>query len=405
MQTRMKCALVVVVAVLATACGDSMSSLNPTAPSALSPATSNVEANAADVEAGSMGTGPRPGNGNGNGNGGNGNGNGNGNQPRPPAPSSSETPGGKVEFEGLIDAVHDDSITVNSQRMVVDGNTVVRHGDQHFRWRELRARDRVHVRANRIPPTAGGLTLQATEIRRQNPGDGVVEPPPPAPMPLVSVSAVDPDASENGSATGMFRLARSGDTSSVLSVSFSLTGSATHGVDYDSPTSVTFPAGHAAVDVTVTPKTDALVEGNELATLTVTAGAGYELGSPVSANVTIADHVVPTGPVVTVVASDGQAHENQDLFDFGVFTLTRTGSTATSLTVTVAFSGNALNGNDYQSLDTTVMFEAGSATADVVVFANPDGDNDPSETVVLTVVSGDGYTPGAPASATVTIQQ
>ena len=394
MQTRMKWTLVIAVAVFSAACGDSMSSLNPTAPSALSRDT-NVAANAADLEAGSMGNGPKPPNGNGNGNG-------NGN--RPPAPSSTETPSlGKVELEGLVDAVGNGSITVNNQKLVVTASTVIRKGSQALALSDVRSGDRVHVRANRIAPTASGLTLEAVEIRFQEAGDAVE---PPAPTSFVSVSVVDADASENGSATGVFRLARSGDATASLTVTVSMGGVATNGVDYETlPPTVMFPGGHATVDVTVTPKTDSLVEGDESATLTVMAGAGYELGSPVSATVNIADHVVPAGPVVTVVATDPTANENPDLFDFGVFDLTRTGNLSAPLTVTVSFGGNAQNGVDYQSLETTVMFEAFSATATVVVFANPDGDNDPSELVVLTVLSGAGYTPGTPASATVTIQQ
>ncbi|MGH9221593.1 MAG: Calx-beta domain-containing protein [Vicinamibacterales bacterium] len=393
MQTRMKWMLVLVAAVIAAACGDSMSSLNPTAPSALSPATLKVEANAADVPAGSMGNGPKPGNANGNG--GAGNGNGNGNQQPTPAGKA------KVEIEGLIDAVGGGSITVNNQKALVTAATVIRHGNRPVELLALRVKDRVHLRANRIEPTAAGVTLEATEILVQNPGDGEVALPP-APKPLVSVSAYDADAGENGGNPGVVRFARSGDTSSSLTVSFSLTGSATDGVDYESlPTTVMFPEGLATVDVTLTPKTDSLVEGNESATLTVMAGAGYELGSPGSATVNIADHVVPAGPVVTVSASEPQANEEMTLF--GVFELRRTGDLSTSLTVTVAFGGTA-SVDDYQDPGgVTVTFNAYEATATVVVIANQDFQTEGAETVTLTVVDGDGYDPGAPATATVTI--
>lgn len=396
MQTRMKWTLVIAVAVFSAACGDSMSSLNPTAPSALSPATSNVAANADDLEAGSMGNGPKPGNGNANGNG-----NGNGNQPRPPAPSSSETPSlEKVELEGLVDAVGTGWITVNNQKLVVNGNTGIRHGSRPVGLLDLKRGDRVHVRANRVPPTAGGLTLEAVEILFQEAADAVE--PTPAPKALVSVSAVDTDASENGSAPGVFRLARSGDASSSLTVLFSVMGTATNGVDYETlPTSVMFPEDHATVDVTVTPKTDSLVEGSEFATLTVMAGAGYELGSPVSATVNIADHVVPASPVVTVFATEPVASE--DMSRFGVFELRRTGNLALPLVVTVSVGGTA-DASDYQDFGTTVQFEAYSETATVAVIANPD-DGDGQETVILTVAAGAGYTPGAPATATVTIPQ
>src|SRR5688572_32980386 len=131
MQTRMKWMLVVAASVFAAACGDSMSSLNPTAPSAISPGTLKVEADAADVPAGSMGNGPKPGNGNANGNGGagNGNGNGNGNQPRTDPTSPGNT---KVELEGPIQAKGVSSITVDNQEAVVSATTVIRHGDRQI---------------------------------------------------------------------------------------------------------------------------------------------------------------------------------------------------------------------------------------------------------------------------------
>ena len=317
MQTRMKWMLVVAAAAIAAACGDSMSSLNPTAPSALSPATLKVEADAADVPAGSMGNGPKPGNGNGNANG-NG-GAGNGNQPGTPAGKA------KVEIEGLIDAVGLGSITVNNQKAVVTAATVIRHGNRPVLLSALRVGDRVHLRANRIEPTADGVTLEAVEIMVQNPGDGEVALPP-APLPVVSVVALDADASENGSSAGAFRFTRTGDLSAQLTVAFTMSGTATNGTHDQNLQTATFLASLPTVDVTLTPLADNLVEGAESATLTLTPAAQDQLGAQAAATVNIADHVVPAGPVVTVRATETQASEDMSLF--GVFELKRTGNQA-----------------------------------------------------------------------------
>ena len=121
-----------------------------------------------------------------------------------------------------------------------------------------------------------------------------------------------------------------------------------------------------------------------------------------AATVNIADHVVPAGPVVTVLATDPQATEDMSLF--GIFELRRTGDLSQSLTVTVSFGGTA-SVDDYQDPGgVTVTFNPFEATATVVVIAEPDN-GDGAETVILTVVAGAGYTPGTPASATVTIPQ
>jgi hypothetical protein len=153
--------------------------------------------------------------------------------------------------------------------------------------------------------------------------------------------------------------------------------------------------------VTLTPMTDNLVEGAETATLTLTPAAQHQLGAQAAATVNIADHVVPAGPVVTVLATDPQASEDMSLF--GVFELRRTGDLSQSLTVTVAFGGTA-TALDYQDPGgVTVTFNAFEATATVLVIANQDFQSEPAETVTLTVLDGDGYDPGPPATATVTI--
>ena len=75
-----------------------------------------------------------------------------------------------------------------------------------------------------------------------------------------------------------------------MTVTFTLTGTATSGTDYTSvPLTVTFPAGVATVDVVVTPMADASAEGPETVILTLTTVAPYELGSPATATVTITD--------------------------------------------------------------------------------------------------------------------
>lgn len=108
---------------------------------------------------------------------------------------------------------------------------------------------------------------------------------------LVSVEASDGDASEAGSATGSFRISRSGNTSAALNVSYTLGGTASP-ADY-TPTlggSVSIPAGAASVDIVIAPVDDAEVEGPETLTLSLAAGANYLLGASASAAITIADN-------------------------------------------------------------------------------------------------------------------
>ncbi len=100
----------------------------------------------------------------------------------------------------------------------------------------------------------------------------------------------------------------------------------------------------------------------------------------------------PTIPVVTVAATDADAGEPAN---HGLFTLTRTGSTADTLTVNVAMGGTATNGTDYSNISTKVTFAAGSATALVNLTVNDDIHAEGAETATLTVSPGSGYTPGS----------
>ena len=106
-------------------------------------------------------------------------------------------------------------------------------------------------------------------------------------------------------------------------------------------------------------------------------------------------------PEVTVVATDPDASE--DASEPGVFTFHRSGSTISGLAVAFAVSGTATSGADYASLGTTVTIPAGSDTATVTLRPVDDGFIEGSETVILTIGPGVGYTVGTPKAATVTI--
>jgi hypothetical protein len=112
------------------------------------------------------------------------------------------------------------------------------------------------------------------------------------PQPVVVAQAIDPTASESGSAgAGTFRVSRS-DTATVgdLVVALGVSGTATSGTDYSPlPGSVTIPNGEVYVDIVVAPLPDGLAEGSETVILTVLPGPGYRVGSFPSATITIAN--------------------------------------------------------------------------------------------------------------------
>src|SRR6266542_3346158 len=227
-------------------------------------------------------------------------------------------------------------------------------------------------------------------------------------QPTVTVVATDAVASEQGPDTGTFTIRRAGDTSSALTVNYTLSGSAQNGKDYQPlGTSVTFAAGASSATLTVTPIDDLTVEGAETAVLTLRTNSAYTVGSPNNASITIADNDQPPGtpPTVTVVASEPRASESGDT---GTFTISRTGSTAASLTVYYTLGGNAQNGVDYQTLPGSATIPAGESSVEVKVvpiddsvpeIANPEID----EPVYLMLSSNPAYLAGDPNYAIVFI--
>lgn len=104
----------------------------------------------------------------------------------------------------------------------------------------------------------------------------------------VNIAATTPTASEAGAVPGKITVTRVGYTASALTVYYSVSGTATKGIDYSAPSgSVTIPAGASSATVTIAPIDDAVVEANETVVLTLSANAGYKVGTPASATVTI----------------------------------------------------------------------------------------------------------------------
>ena len=95
------------------------------------------------------------------------------------------------------------------------------------------------------------------------------------------------------------------------------------------------PDGQASATITLSPVDDTSVEGNETVVVTVSPNAAYTVGSPSNATVTITDN--DSLPSVTISASDANASEGGP--DTGTFTVSRTGSTSSPLTVNYSMGG------------------------------------------------------------------
>jgi hypothetical protein len=202
---------------------------------------------------------------------------------------------------------------------------------------------------------------------------------------------------EEPATTGSFTITRNAASASALTVFYAVSGTATPGADYTTLSgSATIPANAVSVAVNVTPIDDATAEGNEGITLTLQPGPNYNLYYN-TASISLIDNE----QLVTVAATDATAAEPGS--NTGTFTITRQGSTASSLTVYFSISGTATPGTDYTSLSSPVTIPAGQSSVNVTVQPGTDITAESTETVILTLTANAAYTIGSPNNATVNI--
>lgn len=110
-----------------------------------------------------------------------------------------------------------------------------------------------------------------------------------------------------------------------------------------------------------------------------------------------------TASEVGMLETDPTATEG-DPADSARLTLVRTGDTSSSLAVNLLIGGTATPGADYLDIPTTVTIAAGKTSLDLAIFPSDDGLAEGDETVIVTVVSGSGYSPSSQAAATATLR-
>jgi hypothetical protein len=125
---------------------------------------------------------------------------------------------------------------------------------------------------------------------------------------------------------------------------------------------------------------------------------GFSDNTTATASTTIPGTVSPT---VTIAATTPTAVEGGAS---GAFTVTRTGVTASALTVNYAVGGTAVAGINYTGLSGSVVIPVNSSTAVITVTPMENNLVEGDKTVVVTLSANAAYTVGSPSAATVTVQ-
>lgn len=180
-------------------------------------------------------------------------------------------------------------------------------------------------------------------------------------VPRTTLFITAADAAEENLAPGKFTLRRRGDATAALSLTVSISGTATAGVDYVAiPTTVTFAAAQKMIELPITPLVDDVKEPTETVQMTLPSSAAYVLGSATaSANL--------TDLPVRVWLEVAERTAYKDSLSPAQILVRRSGALASTLTAGLTVTGRATPAVDYKRLPATVTFVSGQDTIAVDV--------------------------------------
>ena len=219
---------------------------------------------------------------------------------------------------------------------------------------------------------------------------------------MLKFSAATYSVSE-ASATATVTVTRTGGSAAGVTVNYAVSGgTAGAGSDFTAVSgTLTFGAGVLSKTFTVAIAPDTLDESDETVALTLSnPTGGATLGTPAAAVLTISDN--DAGGVLKFSAATYSVSEASASV---TVTVTRSGGTASGVTVDYATSGGTgTAGSDYTLAIGTLSFGTGITSKTFTVPILPDTRDEANETVVLTLNNPTGgATLGTPNPATLTI--
>ncbi|MEH6618772.1 Calx-beta domain-containing protein [Maribacter arcticus] len=221
-----------------------------------------------------------------------------------------------------------------------------------------------------------------------------------------SVVSTTATANESPVANGVFTisLGSTNTTGSPILVDYTVSGTATSGLDYNALSgSVSIANNQSSGVVTVTPINDTTIEVNESVILSLAAGTGYTIGSPNNATVIIFSD---DANIARITATDATAAESNGAVATGEFTisLSAPNNTGSSITVNYTVGGTALNGTDYTAISANAInIPPGEQSVPILISPTNDVIQEGAETVIITLASGLGYVLGTTATRTATV--
>ncbi|MEP3373195.1 MAG: Calx-beta domain-containing protein [Maribacter dokdonensis] len=226
---------------------------------------------------------------------------------------------------------------------------------------------------------------------------------------IASVASTVATARENNPlVNGKFTISLNSvnNSGSDIEIDYTLSGSATSGVDFETLSgSAIIEDGENEVEILIVPINDTDVESNETVILNLVAGTGYDVGSPNSDTVTIVSDDIEYFAQIT--ASDGTAAESAGSVSTGEFIirLNEENNTGSPIIVEFLIGGTADVGTDFSASSTNaVSIPDGEQEAEVLITPIDDQIQEGTETVIITLQNGIGYSLGSVATQSATVE-
>ncbi len=199
-------------------------------------------------------------------------------------------------------------------------------------------------------------------------------------LPSITLAVAPSSVTEDGTSNLIYTFTRSGVTTNLLTVNYSIGGTATNGTDYASiPTGVTFAANLATATVTINPTPDTIVESDETVILTLASGTGYTVGTttPVTGTINNDDFSQLSINDITVV-------EGKD--NNAILTVTVDNPNPQPITFNYTTAPiNATANVDYTSKTGTITIAPNTSTATISIPILNDNLNEADEAFTVTL--------------------
>ena len=198
---------------------------------------------------------------------------------------------------------------------------------------------------------------------------------------------------------------------SSITLSYTLSGTATLGTDYSisgvtsNSATIAVSGGTATVTIPVAITDDSDDDDAETIILTLNNGTGYDLGGQTVHTLTITDNDDPPPAITPTVAFSDASHIELELHASNQYypTVNISPASHSGFTLSYDVGGTATKGDDYKALSGSVAVAANAATVKIPITWINDNVQELDETVILTFRAGSGYTIGNPSVHTFTI--